>query len=190
MHCQGYRYRRRVSERSGYAEAENVLSRHGYETTPLGLIGAGEQSVCYGTEEVAVLLGRPGSTIDRYAVLQWLTNKAADAGVRTPRIVAVGEQPGPYAVMRRAHGTVASAHPDVAWKAPSWFGQLGKEVRKTHLVETTGFGTFVSDGSSGYRGRFASWSDYLDAWLGVHLCVGESRPEDEKVLDLCSPSAS
>lgn len=43
---------------------------------------------------------------------------------------------------------------------------------------------FVPDGSAGYRGRFASWTDYLDRWLAVHLCIGGSRPKDQRVLDL------
>ncbi len=186
-----------------YVEAANALARHGYATRDLGFIGAGAQSVCYGTREVAVLLSRsdggdeaadltghvvPGSdaptTYNNYAVLQWLTVRAADAGVRTPRILAIGDDPRPHALIQRANGTPAAAHPQAADNAATWFGLLGAEIRKANLVETTGFGLFVPDGSGGYRGHFASWAEYLNRWLGVYLCVGQSRPEDEKVLDL------
>jgi len=192
-----------VSEQSMQVEAEGVLAHHGYATTDLCLIGTGQQSVCYGTGEVAVLLSRAdvgehvadltGHTLligggsvsgNDYAVLQWVTTRAAGAGVRTPRILAIGENPRPYAVIQRAHGTPAAAHPRVSENAAAWFGQLGAEVRKTNLVETTGFGLFVPDGSDEYRGRFATWTEYLNCWLGVHLCVGQTRPEDERVLDL------
>ncbi|SDS34000.1 Phosphotransferase enzyme family protein [Actinopolymorpha singaporensis] len=186
-----------------YAQAEEVLRRHGYGTSDLAFVGAGAQSACYGTDEVAVLLSRsadadrvadltghvvPGSeastTCNNYAVLRWLATRAADAGVRTPRFLAVGEEPRPYAVVERATGILAADHPRVAEHATAWFGQLGEELARTHLVRTTGFGMFVPDGAGGYRGRFGTWVEYLDNWLGVHLCVGRSRPEDQKVLDL------
>jgi hypothetical protein len=193
-----------VSEPSTYAAtAADVLSRHCYATTNVGLIGAGQQSVCYGTGEVAVLLSRAGAgepvtgiTVrnflgggaavsgNSYAVLQWLTTRAVGAGVRTPNIIAVGEHPRPYALMQRAPGTLASAHPYVEENTATWFGRLGEEIRKVNHVQTSGFGMFVPDGSGGYRGRFPSWADYLNCWLGVHLCVGQSRVEDQKVLDL------
>jgi aminoglycoside phosphotransferase len=195
-----------VSDEGTFVEAETVLARHGHATRDLGFLGAGAQSTCYGTAEVAVLLSTatgenlggnvadltghvvPGSeaptTCNDYAALRWLTARAADAGLRTPRILATGDDPRPYALIQRAHGTPAAAHPRVAADAADWFGQLGGEIRKAHLVETTGYGLFVPDGSGGYRGRFANWAEYLDRWLGVYLCVGRSRPEDEKVLDL------
>ncbi|GAA5027825.1 phosphotransferase [Actinopolymorpha pittospori] len=192
-----------MCEHSLYVQAGEILARHGWSAAHLGFIGAGEQSACYGTKDVAVLLSRsdagesvahltghviPGSdaatSCNDYAVLQWLTARAADAGVRTPRILAIGDDPRPYALIQRAHGTLASAHPLATESAANWFGQLGAEIRKTNLVETTGFGMFVPDGSGGYRGRFATWTDYLNRWLGVHLCVGQFRPEDEKVLNL------
>ena len=185
-----------------YAQARDVLERHGYPTTGLCYIGAGEQSECYGAGDVAVLLGRAdvgeqvtdltGHTIpggadvvscNNYAALQWLTDRAAAAGVRTPRILAIGTDPRPYAVIEQAHGTPAAAHPHVSENATEWFGQLGAEIRKTNLVETTGFGMFVPDGAGGFRGRFATWTEFLDRWLSVHLCVGECRPEDEKALN-------
>ncbi len=193
-----------MSEQCWSSQAGDVLARHGYATTQLDYIGAGAQSACYGTREVAVLLSRadvgehvpgltghvlPGSSgehtsCNTYSVLQWVTGRAAGAGVRTPRILAVGKHPRPYALIERAHGTIASSHPRVAESAAAWFGQLGAEIRKTHLVETSGFGMFVPDGSGGYRGRFSTWTDYLNRWLAVHLCIGPARPEDQKVLDL------
>lgn len=192
----------RVSERQMSVQAAEVLASHGYATGDLSFIGAGEQSVCYGTGEVAVLLSRRdvgghvsdltghvipdrdgAPTCNDYAVLQWLTTRAVDAGVRTPRILAVGDDPRPYALMQRAIGIPAATHPQRAEHADAWFGQLGEQIRRTNLVETTGFGLFVPDGSGGYRGRFTTWSDYLDGWLRVHLGVGQSRPEGEKALD-------
>jgi hypothetical protein len=191
-----------VSGQSLRVQAERALARHGYPTTHLGFVGAGGQSECYGTTEVAVLLSRaddgqvadltghslPGDgepvSCNGYAVLQWLTTKAADAGVRTPRILGIGSDPRPYAIIERVHGTHAPAHPRVSEQAATWFGQLGAEIRAAHRVETTGFGLFVPDGSGGYRGRYPTWRDYLDRWLALHLCVGEHRPEDEKVLDV------
>lgn len=177
-------------------DARDVLARHGYPTTPLRFIGAGEQSVCYATGDIAVLLSvvsdaadMTGHTIpsddtvvwcNDYAALEWLTNRAVAAGVRTPRILATGADPRPYALIERAHGTPAAADSE---NAVAWFGQLGAEIRKTNLVGTTGFGMFVPDGSGGYRGRFSTWTDYVDSWLAVHLCVGASRAEDEKALN-------
>ena len=192
-----------MGEEDWRALAEDVLARHGYPSAHVGYIGAGAQSMCYGTGDVAVLLSRsgvadvvpdltghvlPGSgdnvTCNSYPVLQWVTARAADAGVRTPRVLAVGDMPRPYAVIERAHGILASAHPRFEERATAWFGQLGSEIGKTRLVETIGFGFFVPDGGGGYRGRFATWTDYLDRWLAIHLCVGRSRPEDLRVLDV------
>ena len=47
-----------MSDPGLHVEAESVLARHGYATTNLGFIGAGAQSVCYGTREIAILLSR------------------------------------------------------------------------------------------------------------------------------------
>ena len=185
------------------AQAADVLARHDYGSTGLDYIGAGAQSRCYGTGQVAVLLNQagpgeqvedltghvlPGSgdviTSNTYVVQQWITGRAADAGVRTPRILAVGLLPRPYAIIERARGTLASTHPRFQEHASEWFGKLGAEIRTTHSVETTGFGMLVPDESAKYRGRFATWAAYLDEWLAVHLCIGRSRPEDQRVLDL------
>ncbi|HZC26721.1 MAG TPA: phosphotransferase [Actinopolymorphaceae bacterium] len=192
-----------MGEQRAYVQAKEILAGHGYETSHLGFVGAGAQSVCYGTRDVAVLLSRAdvdgyvadltghvvpdrddAPVCNSYAVLQWLTTRAVEAGVRTPRILAIGDVPRPYALMQRAYGTPAADHPRSPEHAVAWFAQLGAQIRTTNLVETTGFGMFVPDGSGGYRGRFATWTDYLDRWLGVHLCRGQSRPEDRKVLDL------
>lgn len=195
-----------MSTPSRFAQARAVLERHGYQSAGLELIGEGAQSACYGTSEIAVLLSQvdgdgqvsdltghtipdtPGApTSNTYPVLQWLSNQAADAGVRTPRIRAVGHDPRPYALIERANGTLAgkntNATPD---DIAAWFGLLGAEVRKANSVETTGFGMFVPAGDGGaYRGRLPTWPGYLDRWLAVHLCAGTNpRPEDEKVLDL------
>ena len=186
-----------ADEQAWLTQAADVLARHGYRSTGLDFIGAGAQSRCYGDAEVAVLLNQvgvgeqvadltghvlPGSgdviTSNTYVVQQWMTGRAADAGVRTPRILAVGLLPRPYAIIERAHGTLASTHPRFQDRASEWFGKLGAEIRTTHTVETTGFGMLVPDGTSRYRGRFATWTDYLDEWLAVHLCIGRSRPED------------
>lgn len=109
-----------MSEHTWLSQAADVLARHGYSSTGLDYIGAGAQSLCYGTGDVAVLLSRagvdeqvpdltghvlPGSseliTSNSYAVLQWVTGRAAAAGVRTPRILAVGQLPRPYAIIER-----------------------------------------------------------------------------------------
>jgi hypothetical protein len=74
--------------------------------------------------------------------------------------------------------------------APKWFGQLGAEVRKINSVETTGFGFLVPDEAGGYRGRFATWADHLDGWLGVHLCLGSSRPRTRGRSSCCWPSGT
>jgi Phosphotransferase enzyme family len=192
-----------VSEQNWLARAEDVLTQHGYATTGLEYIGAGAQSACCGTREIAVLISipdepgqvpdltghvLPGSgergTCNTYPVLHWLTGRAVRAGVRTPKILAVGNTPRPYALIERANGILASVHPRSSEDSPAWYGKLGEEIRKTHLVETTGFGLFVPDGSTGYRGRFPTWIDYLDRWLSVHLGVGQIRPESQRVVEL------
>ena len=194
----------RASDPGLHVEAESVLARHGYATTNLGFVGAGAQSACYGTREIAILLSRAdvgenvadltGHTLPRGDDVPHCATTIPRSNGSPPRRLVrtygrrgswpLGEDPRQYAVIQRAHGTPAAAHRRVSENAALWFGQLGAEIRKTHLVETKGFGMFVPDGAGGFRGRFATWTDYLNCWLGVHLCVGQSRPEDEKVLTL------
>lgn len=183
-------------------DARSVLARQGYSAAHVEFVGAGEQSACYASGDVAVLLSRADAvtqpdltghvipcddeTIWRngYPVLQWITGRAADAGVRTPRILAVGDDPRPYALIERAHGMLASAHPDVSGRAVAWFWRLGAEVRKTNLISTTGFGMFTTDSSGAHVGRYPTWPDFLEHWLRVYLCVGQFRSEDARTLDL------
>ena len=133
------RYGPWVIERSWLSQAEDVLARHGYATTDLEYIGAGAQSACYATREIAILFSRtdigeqvpdltghvlPGSveliTCNTYPVLQWLTGQAVRTGVRTPKILAVGQRPRPYALIERANGILASGHPRLSEEAPAW----------------------------------------------------------------------
>lgn len=183
-------------------DARDVLARHSYPAAELEFVGAGEQSACYGAGDVAVLLSHADGatqpdltghvipcgdeTIWRndYRALQWITDRASGAGVRTPRILATGDDPRPYAVIERAHGTPAPAHPGAGDRAVAWFWQLGEQVRKTNLVTTTGFGMFTTDRSGAYAGRYPTWPEFGDHWLRVYLCAGRFRSEDARVLDL------
>lgn len=180
----------------------HVLTRHGYPADHLEFLGSGEQSACYGVGEVAVLLGlrdpsaRPDllghvicqgdGTVARndYPALQWITNRAADGGVRTPRILLVGDDPQPYALIERARGTSATDVPDLARDETSWFKQLGAQVRTTNEIETAGFGMFTTDSSGATVGCYPTWPEFLHDWLQVYLCVGDARPQDARVLDL------
>lgn len=182
-------------------DARDVLIRHGYPAGRVDFLGSGEQSACYGVGEIAVLLRRSAGpnppdllghvvwrgeeTITRndYPTLQKIINRAADGGVRTPRILAVGDDPRPYALIERAHGTPATDHPDLEDQDVGWFEQLGAEVRTTNQIATAGFGMFTTDGSGSIVGCHPSWVEFLTDWLQVYLCVGDSRPEDARVLD-------
>ncbi|QGN34416.1 phosphotransferase [Microlunatus sp. Gsoil 973] len=181
--------------------ARDLLARHGYPASNLEFLGSGEQSACYGSGQVAVLLGLNDpteppdllghviwtgtGTIVRndYSTLQKIIDLAADGGVQTPRILAVGDAPRSYAVIERAQGTPATDHPDLATQEMSWFDQLGGQVGKTNQVRTTGFGMFAPDGSGQIVGCYPTWPDFLNAWMQVYLCVGDARPEDARVLD-------
>lgn len=177
-------------------QAREVLARHGYDAARLELLGEGGQSTCYGTDEIAVLLCNvdvspnagdltghtlPGPDVvppaHTYAAPRWMSARAADQGMRTPRILAVGDEPRPYAVIERAAGTLASKQ---AESTVDWYTQLGQQVRLANEVETTGFGTFTPDGAHGFRGRFATWTDYLDRYLELFLVRG---PENAETLD-------
>ncbi|MBM7783411.1 phosphotransferase family protein [Tenggerimyces flavus] len=180
-------------------QALEILARHGYDATRLELLGEGGQSTCYGTGEIAVLLCNadvsaytedltghtlPGPDVvpplNKYAAPWWMSTRAADQGMRTPRILAVGDEPRPYALIEPVRGTLASKHAEVGERAVGWYAQLGQEIRKANDVETIGFGTFTPDEANGFRGRFATWPDYLDRYLELFLVRG---PENAKTLD-------
>lgn len=172
--------------------AREVLARHGYDAARLELLGEGGQSTCYGTDEIAILVCNsdvsaftedltghtlPGpdvvTPLHKYAAAQWMAARAADAGMRTPRILAIGDEPRPYAVIERARGMLASKHSEAT---VDWYTQLGQEIRTANSVKTHGFGTFTPE----FRGRFATWTDYLDRYLELFLVRG---PENAKTLD-------
>lgn len=183
-------------------DARDILTRHGYCARNLEFLGSGEQSACYGSGAVAVLLDLDDGTTppdlvghvvwtgaetivrNDYTTIHKIIDLAADGGVRTPRILAVGYDPRPYAVIERAHGTLATEHPELAAQQEvSWFEQLGAQACRTNQVETKGFGMFVPDGSDSIAGCYPTWPDFLSAWMRVYLCAGDAGPDDARLLD-------
>lgn len=180
------------------AAAAAILHQHGYGPDDLHYLGAGAQSVCYGAGDLAILinLGETAGDVrplNPYPLQHWLTAQAAAAGVKTAAILATGDHPHPYALMRRAPGTNA---PDIKDATPAqvaaWFRCLGAEVCKINRIKTSGFGEFVSADPApnlpgqrtGYRGRYATWDAYLDACIAKYLFMGPLDPSARSVRDL------
>ena len=88
------------------AIAPKILLRHGESGEGPQYLGAGEQSVCYGTRTRAILLSRARDRhgANAYAEQRWLTARAVSGGIRTPLILAVGARPRRCALMERAWG--------------------------------------------------------------------------------------
>jgi hypothetical protein len=166
--------------------AQTILKRCRLAVEPIEYLGAGAQSICYGVGKVAILIaqGQVYEEGNDYPLQKWLTTEAVRAGVRTPQILEVGEQPRPYALMQRAFGAKASTLACAAEKAPEWFGTLGQEIRKVNRIRTEGFGPFVLTANGQYRGQHAAWSDYLDHHIETYLFGDESCKEGQNVRAL------
>ena len=172
------------------AAALEILQQHGQMAEDLHYLGAGEQSICYGAGDLALLLNlgqaiqdvRP---VNPYPVQQWLTEQAIGVGVKTAAILAVGEHPYPYALMRRAYGINAATHQDAsAAQVAEWFRRLGTEVRKINTIQTTGFGPLVPTEQGGYCGFHATWDAYLDACMAKYLFMGPLSQQARRIRDL------
>jgi hypothetical protein len=168
------------------AIAGEILSRHGESGEGLRYLGAGEQSVCYGTRRRAILLSRAPDcpAANAYAVQRWLTARAVSGGVHTPPILAVGARPRRYALMERAHGVKAGINAGTPGEVADWFRLMGREVRKVNRIPTEGFGAFVPCAHGGYRGEHATWGEYVDAQMARYLFRGTLHPEQRRVREI------
>jgi len=168
------------------AIAQEILLRHGESGEGLRHLGAGEQSVCYGTRTRAILLSRARDRhgANAYAVQRWLTARALSGGVRTPPILAVGARPRRYALMERAHGVKVGIRAGTPGEVADWFRRMGREVRKVNSIPTEGFGAFVSCAQGCYRGQHATWSEYVDVQMARYLFRGTLHPEQRRVREI------
>jgi hypothetical protein len=175
--------------------ALEIFKRHKPSTERIEYLGVGEQSVCYGSGHIVVLISREGNLQDShdrdiqddngYALQKWLTATMADVGVRTPRIIEVGESPRPYALMQRVRGFSATAGSFTSETAVlKLFRKMGGEVRKINSVRTEGFGAFIASDYGKYCGRFATWNDYIDYSIKKYLFMGQPSREARKVRAL------
>lgn len=167
------------------AVAQEILRGHGHATATLEYLGAGEQSVCYGSGDLAILLdqGHVQQGTNDYRLQRWMTARAAQAGVKTPQILAVGDHPQPYALMQRAFGFKAEFAAGSAI-VTEWFGSMGVEIGKINRIFTEGFGPFVPAADGEYRGQHATWSAYLDDQLAKYLGCDEMSDEERRVQGL------
>jgi hypothetical protein len=172
------------------AVAFEILQQHGQAAEDLHYLGAGEQSVCYGAGDLALLINfgqasRDVREVNPYPLQQWLAAQAVGAGVKTAAILAVGDHPHRYALMRRAHGLNAAAGKGASpAQVAGWFRRMGAEIRKINCIQTTGFGEFVPGEQGSYRGRYATWGAYLDACMAEYLFMGALSPHARRVRDL------
>ncbi|HYN87252.1 MAG TPA: phosphotransferase, partial [Ardenticatenaceae bacterium] len=170
--------------------ALEILKHHGYSTERVLYLGSGEQSVCYGAGDVALLINRGQDVPDvreanPFPLQQWLAAKAINAGVKTTEILTVGDRQRPYALMRRIHGINGATYNEVCEaQVAEWCREMGAQVRKINGIQTEGFGEFVPSGSGGYRGRYPTWSAYLEACIAKYLFMGPLGQEERAVRDL------
>ena len=87
----------------------------------------------------------------------WTSQKAREAGVPSPEVIAVGDDlgPEPYMITRRVTGTEATHHP----KRNRILHDLGRYAAMINSIHTTGFGTdfdWTSDETN------ATWDAYLE----------------------------
>jgi hypothetical protein len=166
--------------------ALEILRQHGHATKTLEYLGAGEQSVCYGAGDLAILLdqGHALQGTNDYRLQRRLTACAVKAGVKTPQILAVGDHPQPYALMQRAFGIKAGELANGSEDVASWFGSMGEEIRKVNRIPTDGFGPFILAADGQYRGQYATWDEYLNDQLAKYLGCDEMRGEERRVQAL------
>jgi hypothetical protein len=166
--------------------AIEILQQHGLAAENLHYLGTGEQSVCYGAGDLAILINPGKAVLDNpYPLQQWMAMQAVRAGVKTAEIWAVGEHPYPYALMRRVCGVnAATSKRTSAAQVAEWFRMMGAEVRKINGIQTAGFGEFVPAGQGGYRGRYATWNAYLDTCIAKYLFMGPLSRQARAVRDL------
>ncbi|HLY64932.1 MAG TPA: phosphotransferase [Chloroflexota bacterium] len=166
-----------------------LLGRHDQSIGAAELLGRGEQSVCYGAGDFAVLLQHSAEPVpdvrqsNSYPVQQWMSWLAGQAAVHTVEFIASGDDPLPYAVMRRIHGrTAAEIEQSADAQRAAWLHAMAAEVRKINSVRVEGFGEVVAT-AEGYRGRYNSWAAYLDACIAKYLLQGPLSHDDVAVRD-------
>jgi hypothetical protein len=170
--------------------ALEILQQHALSAEDLHYLGRGEQSICYGAGDFALLIHSGQAVLDvrevnPYPLQQWMTVQAVRAGVKTVEILAVGERPYRYALMRRAHGKNAATRKGTSvTQVAEWFRKMGTEVRKINGIQTAGFGEFVPTKKGGYIGRYATWDAYLDACIATYLFMGSLSQQARAVRDL------
>ncbi len=173
-----------------HSVAIEILIRHKIAVEHVEVIGAGEQSICYGTQDYALLIGADALIADvrtpnSYPLQQWMTAQAVRANARTIWIEAIGNQPRPYALMRRAKGILASSTASQASDAERarWFCRMGAEVRKINAIPLEGFGELIPTGDGTYCGRYATWADYLDACIARYLTPASANGHVRNACD-------
>ena len=144
--------------------AAELLRRFGPLTGDVGLIGTGETFLCYGTNELALLIPRhPGvAALERLRVAEQCSSAARARGVRTPEWLAVEEDPVPHAICERVAGRIVGAEPEERAKL---FRALGEQLRLLHQVAVTGAGPAAASLDSGaIQGAASSWQAHCETF--------------------------
>lgn len=94
---------------------------------------------------------------------RWASQKAREAGVPTPQVLAVGNDAisEPYMITRRVTGTEATHHPDRL----RIVHEMGEYAAIINSIPTTGFGTnfdWTTD-----ENKYTTWDSYLENEFGL-----------------------
>lgn len=140
----------------------DLLNEPALEAVPI--TGRGDVNrvlrVTAGGRAVVVRLNDDDDTLDRFAKERWCMERAAEAGIPGPVVLAVGKRGDTgYMVLSFIpgdHGTESSLSPDQLWRT------LGRYARRIHAIAATGCGENLTDPSAGAFGGFCpTWADHV-----------------------------
>lgn len=187
------------------AYAADVLSRHGYATN-LSLIGAGQQGVCYGAGEVAVLLSRADAEDHR----RWRAalSPCVDAtstrhthrhrrgscrcGREGTRGTAVGGPVGPHA---RMPGGDRGREADARARRPRDVVRMGQTSPTSSTASGPGYKPSSGSATPGKRaGRGTVHSSRCGSgrpwwWARSRMCCSKAGPRSRRTLSNCPNSS-
>ena len=143
-------------------QAKTIIERHfGKPASRIVYKSSGRTNFVFAVNHVEgqfmVRISPNADNIDAFRKELWASQKAREAGVPSPEVLAVGDDgvSEPYMITRRVTGTEATHHP----QRTSIIHEIGRYAATINSIVTTGFGCnfdWTSDGP-----KHGTWDSYV-----------------------------
>jgi hygromycin-B 4-O-kinase len=143
-------------------QAKTIIERHfGKPASRIVYKSSGRTNFVFAVNHVEgqfmVRISPNADNIDAFRKELWASQKAREAGVPSPEVLAVGDDgvSEPYMITRRVTGTEATHHP----QRTSIIHEIGRYAAIINSIVTTGFGCnfdWTSDGP-----KHGTWDSYV-----------------------------